>query len=600
MATSVPPNSRRALRHPRAVPRRIGQAPVRNPVHPTRSRMLLVGGILLAATLGLVANLVRLQIIHASELKEKAQAQQQVYLRPFVPRRPIVDRDGNVIAVDQPVATLYVHPKLFKEPPEAIAEKLAPIVALSPAELLKRFSAAQSGIELIENLPEDSAARVTALGIDGLELVPHQMRLYPQQELFADVLGYVNVDRQGQAGVEYSQQKILERHVQALRVSRMGDGTYIPTQVPGGFLHNDDLQLQLTIDGRLQRAARAALKQQISRFNAKRGGVIVMDVRDGALLVMASEPTYDPNRYYDFSIDRFRNWLLSDLYEPGSTFKPINVAIALEAGVIEPNTQIYDEGQIFVDSWPISNFDYSSRGARGNLSIAEILEVSSNVGMVHIVERLKPEVYYGWLERIGLGQPLGSDLPFEVSGQLKSREQFLGSPVEAATTAFGQGFSLTPLQLVQLEAAIANGGKLVTPHVVRGLRSTDGKMHWQPDYTPRPIFAPENAQAVLGMMENVVKNGTGEAAQIPGYRIAGKTGTAQKANPNGGYYENAKITSFVGIVPVEAPRYVVLAVIDEPQGGDAFGSTVAAPIVKSVMEVLLASEGIPAQKPTAP
>ncbi len=553
-------------------------------------RLLLIWVIMIAGCCGLLLNLYRLQVAEAPSLKEKASKQQMVYMRPFVPRRAIIDRNDNILATDRKVYTLYAHPKLFKISKEKVAGLVAPILNKSPTNLEKLFNKQRSGILLNYTLTEDLADKIARLSLDGLELIQKYSRLYPQQDLAADIVGYVDVDHRGQAGIEYSQQNLLEREVKTLRLNRAGNGALMPDHIPEGFLHFDDLQLKLTIDSRLQRAARAALKEKIKEFNAKRGIVIVMDALDGSLLSLVSEPTYNPNRYSDFDVSLFKNWGLTDLYEPGSTFKPLNVAIALEAGAIEPDSLFNDPGSVQIGKWVISNFD---KMGHGTISVAKILETSSNVGMVRIIQRMKPEVYYSWLERMGLGQKVGTDLPFEGSGHIKNQQEFISSPIEPATTAFGQGFSLTPLQLAQLHASLANGGKLVMPHVVQGLFDSKGQLYWQPRLTtPRPIFSPTTTQSVLEMMENVVKKGTGKNAQIPGYRIGGKTGTAQKASPTGGYYSNAKITSFVGILSIDSPRYVVLAVVDEPKG-EAFGSTVAAPIVKSVMEALIAMERIP-------
>ncbi|MBD2034784.1 penicillin-binding protein 2 [Leptolyngbya sp. FACHB-321] len=557
-------------------------------------RLVLVWGALTVGCGLLLLNLGRLQIAEAPALQKLAQEQQMLYMRPFVPRRQIIDRTGTVLALDRPVYTLFAHPKLFKESKQAIAEKLAPLLQKSTTDLTKKLDQGETGIRVEYALSESVADQVANLKADGLELLQSQQRLYPHKDMAADVLGYVNDEHKGQAGLELSQQRLLERIVSPVRLRRMGDGSLMPDQVPGGFLNVDDWQLQLTLDSRLQRVAIAALQQQVTKFDAKRGTVIVMDVRDGSLLTLASTPSYDPNQYFKYPLDRFKNWALSDLYEPGSTFKPINVAIALETGSVKPDTPFYDEGQIQVSGWPIQNFDYSSSGGRGNITLSEILEYSSNVGMVHVVQQIKPSVYYTWLKRLGMGELVGIDLPSETAGQFKDKKTFLESPIERATTSFGQGFSLTPIHLVQMHAVLANGGRLVTPHIVRGLFDSKGQPYWQPNFpTKRPVFSKATSQTVMAMMEAVVSKGTGKSAQIPGYRIGGKTGTAQKANPNGGYLDRAKITSFVGVFPIESPRYVVLAVVDEPKGGDAFGSTVAAPIVKAVMGAIISLEKIP-------
>ncbi|MBF2049960.1 MAG: penicillin-binding protein 2 [Elainella sp. C42_A2020_010] len=562
-----------------------------------KPRLLLVWVILMIGMVGLSLNLFRLQVLQGDILQERAKAQQTIALSAALPRRPIVDREGNVLAIDKPIYTLYAHPILFEQQRETIAVALAPILNKPMEQLLAQISETESGIRLAEALPEDKAKQIRQLHLDGLELLQQQERLYPQQELFANIVGYVNADRQAQAGVEYSQDEQLIRSAPEMRIRRSGDGSVIPLGLPKNLVQYDELQLQLTLDSRLQRATRYALKQQMQKYSAKRGVVIVMDVQDGSILALASEPTFDANQYYNTDQETLRDWVVTDVYEPGSTFKPINLAIALESGAVKPNDVFIDEGAIRIGEWPIQNSDYDSVGARGPVTVTEILQNSSNVGMVHVMQRLKPGVFYGWLERLKLGEPTGIDLPFESSGQVKPYSQFTTVRVEPATTAFGQGFSLTPIKLIQLHSTIANGGKLVTPHVVKGMVDTQGKLKWQPEHPkPQPVFTPKTTEAVLKMMEQAVLNGTGQVAQIPGFRIAGKTGTAQKASQYGGY-SRARITSFIGILPVEAPRYAVLAVVDEPQGDDAYGSTVAAPIVKEVMEALIASERIPPTKP---
>ncbi len=558
-------------------------------------RLLLVWAVLVAAELGLACRLIYLQLIEAPALRQQAQAQQLMPLRPFSARRPVVDRNGNVLAIDQSVYTLYAHPFLFKQPPEAIAAQLAPILNRSTADLTRLFKTSRSGIPVAYALSDSVADQVKKVRVDGIELNPQRQRLYPQADLTANVVGYVNTEHEGQAGIEYSLQKQLEPQARSAKVSQDGQGSLMPDFVPSGFLRADDQKLQLTLDTRLQRAARAALRQKLAQYRAQRGTVIVMDTQDGSLLALVSEPSYNPNRYYEADPALFKNWALADLYEPGSTFKPINVAIALETGSIQPNSTFYDEGQIAVGGWPIQN--NGGPAPKGSLSVSEILEVSSNIGMVHIMQKVKPALYFDWLMRLGIGQAIDSDLPFEASGQFKSKAQFQDYPIEPATTAFGQGFSVTPLQMAQLHAVLANGGKLVTPHVVQGLFNQAGEMVWKPSLPVRQVFSPATARTVVSMMGNVVEKGTGKPAQIPGYQLGGKTGTAQKAA--GGFYSSARVTSFVGIFPLAAPRYVVLAVVDEPKGEDAYGSTVAAPVVKAVIETLITTEGIAPSKPGA-
>ncbi|MFP4296411.1 MAG: peptidoglycan D,D-transpeptidase FtsI family protein [Spirulinaceae cyanobacterium] len=558
-------------------------------------RLVLVWALLTVSALGLGWNLYHLQIVDSPDLVKKARQQQMVYMRPFVPRRPIVDRTGNVLATDHLVYTLYAHPKLFKQSKAEIAQTLSQILERqSPEDILKKLNRRSTGIPVAYALREEVADKIVALSVDGLELIRQYSRLYPQQDLVADTVGYTDLEHHGQAGLEYSQQKRLERNVVTLRLNRAGNGALMPDHMPEGFLNFDDYRLQTSLDLRLQRATRFVLKQKLEEFEAKRGVAIVMDADNGEILALACEPTYNPNQYYKYDIGLFRNWAIADSYEPGSTFKPVNIALALDAGVIQPDTTIEDTGMIKIEQWEIKNHDFDTRGARGQLSLDEVLQYSSNVGMVDIMRRIPRDRYYNALKELNINQRMGIDLPGEAAGQLKSEKQFKSSFVEVATTAFGQGFALTPLKLAQLHGTIANGGKLVTPHIVQGLVDAEGNYQWQPKFDPpRQVFAPEHAQAVFDMMVNTVDSSSGENARIEGYRVAGKSGTAQKASPTGGYYSDLRISSFVSLLADGDRSYVVMAVVDEPKGDNAFGSVVAAPIVKSVMEALIAIEEIP-------
>lgn len=556
------------------------------PLQAPRLRLLLVWGLLLFAMVGLTVKLAQLQLEQGPELHARAQEQQKIYRVPRAARRPIEDSQGNVVAVDRMVYTLFVHPIMFDQPLSEIARQLSEQIEVEPTALIEQFGQQETGIRVASNLSEEVAKRIRGLQLNGLDLLPTQQRRYPHQDLLAQIVGYIDFDGTAQAGLEYGYQDQLLYEEPGQTPNLAG----LPPAVV-----KDDQSLQLTIDSRLQRVAQRNLASTLAQHGAKRGTVLVMDSDSGEILAMAVLPTYDPNRYYDADVEQFKNWAVSDLYEPGSTFKPINVAIALEAGAIKVDDQIYDEGRIPYEGWTIQNSDFSVAGGHGTISITDVLRYSSNVGMVHIMEGVDREAYYNALEALGLGQETGIDLPAETAGQLKDRSEFVSKGIEAATTAFGQGFSLTPIQMIQLQATLANGGKLVTPHVVRGLVNQAGELTWQPQRpAPKQVFDPSVSQQVLAMMEAVVDDGTGKPAKISGYRIAGKTGTAQKANEFG-QYGNQRITSFVSIVPVNDPHYVVLAVIDEPQGDNAYGSTVAAPLVKSVLESLLVFERVPPQ-----
>ncbi|HEY9846586.1 MAG TPA: penicillin-binding transpeptidase domain-containing protein, partial [Candidatus Caenarcaniphilales bacterium] len=349
-----------------------GSQSAKKPQQPTMSkfRLLLVWAVLVLGQLGIACRLVYLQVIAAPSLQQQARSQQRTSLSPFIPRRAIIDRNGNVLAIDQSVYTLYAHPVQFKDKPEvkdvheAVALKLAPILGRSPTDLQRLLKSADSGIPVARALSEQVADQIKLLGLDGLELIRQRQRLYPQQGLTSGIIGYVNTEHKGQAGIEYSQQKMLAPALRSAKVSLDAKGHLLPDHIPANLLQTDDLRLQLTLDTQIQQAARAALSQQLQKYRAQRGTVIVMDAQDGSLLALVSEPTFNPNHYYQSDPELFKNWALSDLYEPGSTFKPINVAIALETGAIRADSVFNDEGRISVGGWPIQNNDYADKGAR--------------------------------------------------------------------------------------------------------------------------------------------------------------------------------------------------------------------------------------------
>jgi cell division protein FtsI (penicillin-binding protein 3) len=586
---------------PRSLAARIAYSP--------QIRAILVGLFLFLATIALAYRLYILQIVQSADLTSQARAQQQIKLRPYIPRRQIVDDRFNVVATDRMVYTVYAHPRMFKATKETIAEELSNILRdTTKKELLERFNKQKSGVKIAEGINEEAAKAIGKLDRTGIDLERKYSRFYPHQDLSADVVGYLDRDRQPQAGIEMSQAKILDRPIEEYKIRHslvpVSDGedkeaVYMPADLLDSSIQTDNLKVKLTLNLKVQQATQEALQQKVKEFKAKRGTAIVMDVRDGSIVAMVNNPTYNPNEFSKYPIGLFKNWAVSDLYEPGSTFKPINVAIALDAGVIQANSVFNDPGSIQVDGWTIANHDFRTGGGNGAIDVTKILEVSSNVGMVQIVNRMKRKDYYDRLQSLEIQKPLALDLPGAVAGTLKSKESFLNNSIDAATTSFGQGMSISPLKLVQLHAAIANGGKLVTPHVVSGLVDSQGKTHWQPTLTKKQVFSSKTSKIVTEMLESVVVKGSGTKARVLGYRVGGKTGTAQKAGSTGGYIPNAKITSFIGMFPIESPRYVILAVIDEPKVAGAFGSTTGAPVVKSIIDALIVSEGISPSDPQA-
>ncbi len=533
-----------------------------------------------------------LQLLEGSYLESRARNFQTREIKPLGSRRPIVDRKGRLVALDEKRFRLYVHPSQFKFPgdkagiirtPTEVARKLSKLLPLSTNKLVEVMGRKDSGVKLIENLSSDIAADIRRLRISGLDLEPYLQRVYPQGDLFANVVGFLDYDRNPQAGLELSQSKELLRQERVRKLRYGRDGTPLPTDIEPGVLFQDDLRVNLTLDARLQEVAVNAIQKQVIEWDAKKAVAIVMNVENGEILALASTPTYNPNKYWDYSQTLYKEWSVQELFEPGSTFKPINLALALEEGAIDSGGTVYDSGSISVGGWRLGNWNKKPNGV---INYAKVLQVSSNVGMVKTMQKLNSSKYWEWLKKLGIDKKPDTDLLGAVGGQLKSKEVFISQPVEQAVASYGQGFSITPLKLAQLHALLANGGKFVRPHITRGYPEKLSNNFEDSE----PIFRPEVTNTVLRWMESVVDNYGENSVKTQNYRIGGKTGTADQIR-NGVY--SSKICSFVAILPIQSPRFVVLVAVDGPKKPYAYGGTVAMPVAKKIVESLIVIEKIP-------
>ncbi len=539
----------------------------------------------------LFGRLVKLQVFNASDLQRKAKLIQSSKTNSLKKRRSIMDRNNRLIAYDKPLYKLWAHPKYFNFPGDSInrvrsikevTEKLSPILDINDEILLRKFNNKMSGIKLLDKISEEKAEKLKNLKISGIDLFKYSQRYYPQGELYSNLVGFVNDENVASAGLELHLDNQIKVFNKSNLIKRGGDGTPLPdNSAPGDFI-SDYKSLGLTIDSKLQKASFNALSKQVSKWKAKKGFAIVMDVNNGRILSLVTVPSYDPNKFWQYDSELFRGWYSQDLFEPGSTFKPINLALALEEKVIQKDGLVEDNGKINIGGWTLSNWD---KKGNGYIDYPKVLQVSSNVGMVKIMQNLDPAIYWDWLKNLGIDKNLETDLFESTAGQLKRKDLFVNQSIEPAVTSFGQGFSISPLKLAQLHATLANGGFEVTPHVTLTFKEIFNKN------PKKQFFSREVSKTVLEWMESVVDKGSGSGVKIEGYRIAGKTGTSQKAL--NGAYTSKKVCSFVASLPVNDPKYVVLVVVDEPSKSYAYGSTVAVPVAKEIIESLIVIEKIP-------
>ena len=514
-----------------------------------------------------------LQGVRAQAFGRMAASQHRQTVTVAANRGTIYDSTGVQLAIGEQAITVYADPLQIKD-----ATKVAPVVArilrLDPKQVYERLSDRTHGFVYVARKADAvRAARLQRRHITGLGFYPEERRFYPQHSIAAQVLGYAGVDNHGLSGLEVALDKSLAGREGRETLVRDPFGHVLDSVVSKAARDGSDVSL--TIDHNIQAQAESVLRETVRRWGAKDATAIVLDPHTGAVLAMAVAPTYDANSFPSVPRDEQRNRALTDTYEPGSTFKLVTVAGALSTGIVTPRTAFTLPYEIQVADRRIH--DAEPRGTE-TMSVATILSKSSNVGAITLAQLLGKNRLASWISRFGFGHPTGIDFPGESQGIVLPPGKWSGSTI--GNVPIGQGIAVTPMQMASAYAAIANGGTWVRPHLVE--RVGDGLP--RPAVTRR-IVTPWIARELTSMLQNVVLDGTGTLAQIPGYHVAGKTGTAAKPDSHG-YSTSKYVASFVGFAPATRPRVVVLVAVDEPHGG-IFGGVVAAPAFKAIMQQTL-------------
>jgi cell division protein FtsI (penicillin-binding protein 3) len=541
-----------------------------------RSRTLIFAACLACAFVVLLGRLTYLQIWKHDEYSRLAENQhaKTVPLRPK--RGPILDRTGQALAVSSRADTLYVTPSKVEDPPR-LAARLAPILGEPARDVLRRLTVAKKFAPVRRRLNPDMARAVRDLKDPSLALVEDSLRLYPSRELAAQLVGFEGAEGKGLAGIEQAWDAHLAGVEGRAVVERDALGREV-TSAPLVLKPSVAGQgIVLTIDTTIQYLAEKEVDAAWRRTRAKSAMAVVMDPRTGEILAMAIRPTYNPNAFGAATDDDRRARAVTDPFEPGSTFKVIMAASALEEGVIKPTDRVYGEnGAITVANATIHDWK-----KYGWLTFTEVLQNSSNVGSIKVGLMLGKERYYKYMTAFGFGTPTNLGLPGESRGQLRPPGQWSG--LSLATMSIGQEISVTAVQMVSAFGAVANGGRLMQPQIIRAVLDGQGReiRSFEP-IAVRQVISPDTARTLTEMMVNVVRNGTGHNAAIPGYDVAGKTGTAQKMDPATRRYSRAPgVLSFVGFAPADDPRLAMIVLLDEPKN-EKWGSEAAAPIFAAI------------------
>jgi cell division protein FtsI/penicillin-binding protein 2 len=529
-----------------------------------------------------------LQGVRAASFQRLASRQHSQVVTIPAARGTIYDRGGVQLAIGEQATTVYADPRLVRDA-RTEAFTVARALRLDFGQVYARLSDRERGFVYVQRQADPAlAARLARRALPGLGFYPEERRFYPQFSLASQVLGYAGVDNRGLAGLELSRDRQLAGQPGRERIVKDASGQAIDTIQSRSERDGEDVYL--TLDHTIQANAQAVLRETVARWHARSASAIVLDPRSGAVRAMAVAPGFDANRYPQVWRPLQRNRTVTDTFEPGSTFKLVTVAGALSDRLVTPSTTFTLPPSIRVADRVIH--DAEARGTE-TMSVAQILSRSSNVGAITLAEALGPHRLSRWIARFGFGKRTGIDYPGESSGIVLPERNWSGSTI--GNVPIGQGIAVTPIQMVAAYGAVANRGLWVRPHLVDHVG--DGRA-----VVPkrRRIVSRSVAAQLIAMLKNVVAEGTGTEAIVPGYQVAGKTGTAAKPDGHGGYSDTRYVASFVGIVPASRPRLVILVSVDEPRGA-IWGGTVAAPAFAKIarFDLQYLDGGVPPDAPTS-
>ncbi len=543
-----------------------------------RSRVVLFG--MFIAFGALAARAVWLQGTSSQQQflqKEGANRYQRTQELPAV-RGKITDRNGQVLASSIPVRAIWAAPEEVLAAPKDKIRALAGLLEMSEAELRKKLDSDRNLVYLKRQVEVETADKIKALDLDGMDIRPEYKRFYPQGEVMTHLVGFTNVDDKGQESMELAQQANLVGKPGSRRVIKDGRG-HIVEDIGGKIEPHNGKDVVLSVDSKIQYIAYTQLKAAVEHFGAKAGGAVVLDVHTGEVLALANFPSYDPNDRRNLTGAQLRNRVMTDTFEPGSTLKPITVALALDSGRVKPSTFIDTGG----GKLTIADRTISDTKAHGVINVGQIIEMSSNIGTSKIALSMPAQDMWEMFTKVGFGQQPKWGFPGAVAGRVRPYKSW--RPIEQATMSYGNGISVSLIQLARSYMMFARNGDTIPLSFEKVDKEPLGQQ----------IIKPQTAAQMREMLESVVsgKDGTAKKAQIPGYRVGGKTGTAYKVE-NGRYAMPRKyIGSFVGMVPMSAPRFIIAVMIDEPTQNGHFGGSVAAPTFAAVAINALRASNVP-------